>query len=394
MPGDLLHVPHFSNSIALRICSSLTILLFLPMAVLVAQDGDEAVKKDAAAGQYQWEMTGPAKAGDAAAQPPAAAAQTKDGISPEAYDKVVSENMKLRQDNAALKRLSEDAGRINSDLAEKVRALEAAPKAEGKSDSGAALATTLEENLTLQEQNRTLQAEVTRLRAEVGRLQARGPAAKTGQAVSEKSDLFKRLQDDNARLTRELQQYKQTVKQTSEAGNKSAMAGTEAKRRVQALEEENALLRKVVLKLDKQVLEAAEAKDKLAAAQMELGEKDKRLADAEREAKKKSGVHDNVAQAAREIEDFRKQRGDLLFNLGVLYSKVGMYDDAVASFRKVLETQAGASDVHFNLGVIYDKHLSDRRKAEYHYKKFLELDPLSKDADRVKLWLLELEISG
>ncbi|MEI6971670.1 MAG: tetratricopeptide repeat protein [bacterium] len=355
------------NGLKSMVCGLLLPCALLSVCLPAMAGEDEAAGSD----QYQWQMEGDA---GAAAQP------ATEGVSVEAYDKVVKENQSLRK--------------TSGELAARMQALESARKSAAVKDGGADLATTLEENLTLQEKNRSLQAEAAKLRIEVDRLRARDAGAKSGAGVSEKSDLFKRLQEENATLQREVQKYRETVQQTTEQGSRSATEGTQAKQRLAKLEEENSWLRKAVLKLDKQVQEAAGLQNKIDSIRAQLTEKDQLIAGLERERDRRSAVRNNVEKAVREIESFRSEQSNLLFNLGVMYTKAGLYREAVDAFRQVLKAQPDATDAHFNLGVIYQRHLSDGKRAQQHYRKFLELDPLNVDAGRVKLWLLELEISG
>ncbi|MEI6808321.1 MAG: hypothetical protein WCN95_06335 [bacterium] len=363
-------------------------------------------KAEPADARYLWAVDDAAKWKEApvaggAEVAPGQAVQSKNGISAEAYDRVIRDNIKLRQDNAEVRKSFEDAGKINSDLMAKVKALDAAQreaaatravKVEGSGGAGSDLATTLDENLTLREQKRTLDSEVVKLKAEVVRLQARSASVSTGTAVPEQSDLFKRLQQENALLKQELQKQQQAGKLASEEGKTAAGANADARKTVQKLAEDNAVLKKAVIALDAQSREAVSANQKLAVARKDLEQKDKLLAEAARAIEKQAGERERFAGVAMEIEEFRKERSNLLFNLGALYTRVGMYSEAVDALNKVLEAQPRAPDVHYNLGILYDKYLKDMRKAEYHYKKFLELDPSGQDAEKVKLWLLGLEI--
>ncbi len=80
---------------------------------------------------------------------------------------------------------------------------------------------------------------------------------------------------------------------------------------------------------------------------------------------------------------------DLHFNMAVMHTQTGMYQEAEDGFLQLLQLNPQAPDVHYNLGILYDKYLQDRQRAAKHYTRFVELAPQSKDADLVRVWLLE-----
>jgi tetratricopeptide (TPR) repeat protein len=46
---------------------------------------------------------------------------------------------------------------------------------------------------------------------------------------------------------------------------------------------------------------------------------------------------------------------------------------------------------YYHLGGVYREGLSDRRSARNAYRRYLELDPKSRDAAQVREWLQEIE---
>lgn len=79
------------------------------------------------------------------------------------------------------------------------------------------------------------------------------------------------------------------------------------------------------------------------------------------------------------------------YNLGVVYSKNKDYDQAITEFKTALGFNPKNALAHFNLGIIFDDYFKDKENARYHYRSYLELDPLSDDADSVREWLKGLE---
>ncbi len=65
----------------------------------------------------------------------------------------------------------------------------------------------------------------------------------------------------------------------------------------------------------------------------------------------------------------------------------GNYTGAVEMYHKALEMDPDNADAYLQLGIIYDDNLKDERQAVYFYNRFLELEPDSEKADRVRRWL-------
>ncbi|MFH1691522.1 MAG: tetratricopeptide repeat protein [Candidatus Omnitrophota bacterium] len=79
------------------------------------------------------------------------------------------------------------------------------------------------------------------------------------------------------------------------------------------------------------------------------------------------------------------------YNLGVLYVQNKEYDLAIAEFKNALGYNEKNAQAHYNLGIIYDDYFRDVGNAKYHYRRFLELDPTSDDAESVREWLSVIE---
>ncbi len=70
------------------------------------------------------------------------------------------------------------------------------------------------------------------------------------------------------------------------------------------------------------------------------------------------------------------------------------YEKGVELYLKILELTPD-SDAAYNLGLLYDHYIHNYEEAAYYYRKFLQLEPFSSDAGRVKEWLdrIEMELS-
>lgn len=95
----------------------------------------------------------------------------------------------------------------------------------------------------------------------------------------------------------------------------------------------------------------------------------------------------DVSRITREHERLIKENADMHYNLGVLFSKQRDYSRALVEFRKVVELRPDDADAYYNLGVIYAEHLPDREKALAHFRRYLTLNPGSKDSGWVKQYI-------
>lgn len=74
-------------------------------------------------------------------------------------------------------------------------------------------------------------------------------------------------------------------------------------------------------------------------------------------------------------------------NLAAIYKQKRWYGKAIASFQKALEIDPNYAHAHLGLGAIYAEGLYDRRKAVYHYTRYLRLEPQGAFAPQVRAWL-------
>ncbi len=81
-------------------------------------------------------------------------------------------------------------------------------------------------------------------------------------------------------------------------------------------------------------------------------------------------------------------------NLGVIYVKKEMYNKALDEFKSILDKNDESADVHYNLGVIYSDYLFNRKRAIFHYKKYLMIVPTAVDRAEVESWIQELQQTG
>jgi tetratricopeptide (TPR) repeat protein len=112
--------------------------------------------------------------------------------------------------------------------------------------------------------------------------------------------------------------------------------------------------------------------------------------DAELAAQKQLLVQ-REAELATLVEQNRRDRVTLSYNLGCLYKASQRYAKAEEQFRKALVLDPDDPEIHYNLGVLYDDCLMQPDRARIHYSRFLELSPDDEDAARVVEWLSQIQ---
>ncbi len=96
------------------------------------------------------------------------------------------------------------------------------------------------------------------------------------------------------------------------------------------------------------------------------------------------------AQTAKAKGRYEAEAERYHYNLGVMYTQAKEFESAVGEFKKALAFNQRNAKAHYNLGIIFDDYFRDVENARYHYLNFLELDPLSDDAESVREWLNNL----
>ena len=98
-----------------------------------------------------------------------------------------------------------------------------------------------------------------------------------------------------------------------------------------------------------------------------------------------------VSSTALLKERLLRENSVLHYNLGVFYLQRQEYNEAIGEFEKVLELNPDDAATHYNLGIIYADYLDNKIKAIAHFKRYLNIDPKDKDADRAKKYILTWE---
>ena len=232
------------------------------------------------------------------------------------------------------------------------------------------------------------------------------------------SDLFKELEQINAalrdkitevdadrqRLARQLDEMSttQTV-QTQTQGEQTQrfeaaqLALTEAQAREEEYKELLERLVPQVSTLEQQVTglteerlnlnrSLAEREADLQALKVELERRDHRLAKAERVAEVLEKARAQVLQAGD------REKLNMHYNMASVYAREGKFEAAESEYLQALRIDPADADVHYNLGILDDDEMKLPEKATLHYRRYLQLNPHGPDADRVRNWLMKLEM--
>ncbi len=72
------------------------------------------------------------------------------------------------------------------------------------------------------------------------------------------------------------------------------------------------------------------------------------------------------------------------YKQGMQFLKEGRNQEALSSFLIVIDERRDAPESHLQAGTLYLQHLKDPISAIYHFRKYLETDPQSRRANRVR----------
>jgi chromosome segregation ATPase len=330
------------------------------------------------------------------------------------YEQLIKDYLQLRTEHDGLERRYQQIQKTNAELLLQVKTLQQRERklidsvqelkrATEQMADGAPTVSDSEALTKALNENLRLRKEAGRLRAILANLQERGPGQSDTGSVSADSDLFGQLQKTNTELQEQIQELESSRNREAETNQQLTVELQERAEDIEQMKEEMASLRDTNELLEQEKKEwrsaieaGADLEHKVVRMGQELTEKTDLLdqANAELEALRRELTkrRGSLAEVEKNAEAFRKEQKDLYFNLAVLYAKAGMNAEAEYEFLKLLRADPDTPDIHLNLGLLYDNHLDNPRKAAKHYRRFLELAPRKRDADRVKLRLLELEM--
>jgi len=96
---------------------------------------------------------------------------------------------------------------------------------------------------------------------------------------------------------------------------------------------------------------------------------------------------DKLKESEQKFETFKatvnREKADLYTKLGTVYTEAKFYDLAIEAYDSSLRLLPVNADVHYNLGILYKHKNNDNKKAVYHLKEYLRLNPDAKNKREV-----------
>lgn len=307
-----------------------------------------------------------------------------------AYQQVVDENVDLRREQARLTRDANDLRRRNASLLLQIQELDRKQDALATALAGMQPPEELRAELARTRQARdALSREVEQVRAEAG---TSGPAHAAVPTPAPDSDLFHKLEHENADLRAQLAKAIDSSQSANQAREVVGRREDRLKAQVEELTAELGGLRHEV--------EQATARERAyKAAIVKIARKAAAYETALRAATAKTvTVGVEVAPNAVVTTNATASAGARSRTAGTSAldavrkaMAAGRYRDAERLCRDGLDRDPTNAMLHYNLGVLYDDYLGDPRAAAVHYRKYLDLSPGAPDASIVRSWLLELD---
>lgn len=311
-------------------------------------------------------------------------------IDPAAYRALVAENLAIRQERDRLSRDLVELRKRNASLLVEIQDIER------RRDSLAALLAEMKTPEDTRADVARLQTERVALTDELDRLRKASSLVQpeVRPAPAPGSDLFRRLEKENAELRMELSEARNDAqtenrkRETSETGEKKLKAASQLlaeqvaslRRELEAARKNEVQMKEAMTQLGRKVYmsktEVQRLQEELAA---EKSRKEKPVMS--REPAKTPGTRTEQEAGSPEAE-------------GRKAMAAGKPREAERLFQAALQKTPDSAKLHYNLGVLYGDYLGDPGKAAFHYRKYLELDPAAPDASTVRSWLMELDLKS
>lgn len=321
------------------------------------------------------------------------------------YQQVVEENLDLRKEQARLEGEAGTLRRQNANLLLDIQGLER------KRDQLTALVSQLKTPDELAAQMARLNAEKVVLVREIERLReslavSAVPATNAltvAVTPAPASDLFRKLERENADLRQEMAKIRATsmnesvgreVAQKSEVSLKAEVSRLEAQYKGAASELESLRRREAALKkaLELQAKKAFES-EKAAKEALELQrQKDAEIKVAGQKALEAESALKQVNEKLKEREAVLSQRSSVPDVMTAAQKSLlaGRVKEAEKGYLQAYKSDPRNASVNYNLGVLYGDYLKDYNKAAKYYRNYLALAPKAPDADQVRSWLLDI----
>lgn len=303
-----------------------------------------------------------------------------------AYQRLVDENLDLRREQTRLIREANDLRRRNASLVLQVQELER--KQESLSAVLADLRSPDElkaEVDRVRKERDTLSREVERIRAEA-KTTAGGAPVQTGPVPVTGSDLYRKLERENAELRAQVAAAVAASKTENQAHAAASLRETQLAAQVEEVGRELAVQRR-------EGEQAAAREALLRTALVKVARKVYGYETALREAEARKTAQ--VAATNTVIVGGHSRRLEpAMLDTARQCVVAGRYRDAERLYLTGIKRDPTNAQFHYNLGVLYDDYLQNPREAAVHYRKYLELNPTAADAAIVRSWLLDLDVQS
>lgn len=317
-------------------------------------------------------------------------APTAPALDAATYERVVSENVDLRREQARLTKEATDLRRRNASLVVQIQDLDRKQEALATAMAGLQAPDELKAEVErLRKDRDTLSREVERIRAEAQAVREAGGSATGAVATaspSPGSDLYRKLERENTELRQQLAHARESTQNEAQAREASGQRGARLEAQVDELERDLAAARR-------EVEQAARREKLLASALVKVARKAQAY-----EAELKAAANRAAPPASTgTVVVVARPRADLqpsILDAGRKAIAAGRFSDAERLYLAGLQRQPGDAALAYNLGVLYDDYLQEPRKAAIYYRKYLELAPHAPDASLVRSWLVELDVKS
>ncbi|MDP8263150.1 MAG: tetratricopeptide repeat protein [Candidatus Ancaeobacter aquaticus] len=99
------------------------------------------------------------------------------------------------------------------------------------------------------------------------------------------------------------------------------------------------------------------------------------------------GKYDEALESYLQALELSPDYVDAMRGVGLTLVKQKNYSDALDIFLEAYEIDPDDPEINYCLGVIYPIVKKDTKKGEYHYKRYLELNPEAEDRQMVEEWI-------
>ena len=355
-------------------------------------------------------------------------------IDPEKYDKLLSENLDLRERSDRLHRELEQLKKDNTRLNVQVKEIET--KREDMAAMLQEYRTTGEGTEELDAKLRKIEDDMRRVMAEKQKLAERAAQLEVQLAavrvadpevpvealpatahVQEDSPLFVQIQRENFELQERNKDLLKRVKEieTAMASDESAQVDETTRILQEQLsaeeewraEQEARRLRdgervsKLATASMRLQAELGGARQTIARQEQELKRRDKQLRVAAEELRRRDWRMDTAGRTIKtlnraqfEVQKHKdRQLLDTHYNMGVMLTERGRIQEARKAYLRALRINPADPDVNYNLAILYDDYFNDPDKAYVHFERYLQFNPHAPDGDIVRSWLLEIEMA-